>query len=67
MELKYVEEFAESEGELPIVVLKPGSIKGDETIFSVMTLAILPSITLHGLSAKPFAKLSAKNHKEAEA
>lgn len=41
-----------------------GSIEGHETIFSVMTLTILMSIMLHGLSAKPFAKLYAKNHKE---
>ena len=47
-----------------IVVHKLGSIEGHETIFSVMTLTILLSIMLHGLTAKPFAKLYAKDHKE---
>lgn len=47
-----------------IVVHQLGSIEGHETIFSVMTLTILMSIMLHGLSAKPFAKLYAKGHKE---
>jgi NhaP-type Na+/H+ or K+/H+ antiporter len=47
-----------------IVVHKLGSIEGHEKIFSVMTLTILLSILLHGLSAKPFAKLYARKKQE---
>ena len=35
-------------------------------IYSVMSLTILLSIFLHGLSAKPFANLYAGNHKGEE-
>lgn len=41
-----------------------GPIKGHETIFSVMSLTILLSILLHGMSAKPFVNLYAKNTKK---
>jgi NhaP-type Na+/H+ or K+/H+ antiporter len=35
-------------------------MKGHETVFSVLTLTILLSIILHGLSAKPLAILYSK-------
>ncbi len=49
-----------------IVVNKIGSIKGHETIYAVISLTVLLSIILHGLSAQPFARLYAKKHKESE-
>jgi NhaP-type Na+/H+ or K+/H+ antiporter len=45
-----------------IVIHELGSIEGHEKIFAVMTLTILLSIFLHGLSAKPFAGLYGKNN-----
>jgi len=47
-----------------IVIHDLGSIEGHETIYSVMSLTILLSIFLHGLSAKPFSNLYSRNHKE---
>lgn len=49
-----------------IVINQLGSIKGHETIYSVISLTILLSVILHGLSAQPFAKLYVKKHKESE-
>ena len=49
-----------------IVIHDLGSIEGHETIYSVMSLTILLSIFLHGLSAKPFSNLYSRNHKEEE-
>lgn len=43
-----------------IAVHNMGGIKGHETIFSVLTLSILLSIILHGLSARPLAVLYSK-------
>ena len=40
-----------------IIVGKVNSIAGHEKIFAVITLTILLSIFLHGLTAKPFADL----------
>ncbi len=45
-----------------IVVDKIEGVKGHETIFSVVTLTILMSIFLHGITAKPFVSLYGKNH-----
>ena len=47
-----------------IVINQLGSIKGHETIYSVISLTILLSIILHGLSAQPLARLYAKKHKD---
>lgn len=47
-----------------IVVHEVISIKTHETIYAVVTLTILLSIFLHGLSAGPLVSLYAKNHKE---
>ena len=47
-----------------IVINQLGSIKGHETIYSVISLTILLSVILHGLSAQPLAKLYAKKHKD---
>lgn len=49
-----------------IVINQLGPIKGHETIYSVISLTILLSIILHGLSAQPFARLYAKKHKDTE-
>ncbi len=43
-----------------IVVHKIGPIKGHETIYAVITVTILLSIILHGLSAQPLARLYGK-------
>lgn len=43
-----------------IVVHQIGSIKGHETMYAVITLTILLSIFLHGLSAQPLARLYGK-------
>jgi len=47
-----------------IVVNEVISIKTHETIYAVVTLTILLSIFLHGISAKPLVALYGKNHKE---
>ena len=47
-----------------IVVHQLGGAEGHETIYGTVTLTVLLSIFLHGLSAKPLAKLYAK-HMEA--
>ncbi len=44
-----------------IVFAKLGSIEGYESIFSVITLTILMSIFLHGITAKVFVKLYTKH------
>ncbi|PHS63308.1 MAG: sodium:proton exchanger [Flavobacterium sp.] len=44
-----------------IIIGKLGSIEGHEKIYGVMSLTILLSIFLHGLSAKPFSKLYLKS------
>ncbi len=43
-----------------VVINQLGPIKGHETTYSVISLTILLSIILHGLSAQPLAKLYAK-------
>jgi len=43
-----------------IVAHKIHSIDGHETLYSVLTLTILLSIVLHGLSAKPLVKIYSK-------
>jgi len=43
-----------------VVVQKIHDISGHETLYATITLTILLSIILHGLSAKPFVKLYAK-------
>jgi len=45
-----------------VAVHQLGGVEGHEKIFAVATLTILLSILLHGLSAKPLAKLYAKSH-----
>jgi len=47
-----------------IVAQEIGSIKGHEPIYAVISLTIILSIFAHGISAQPFARLYAKNHKE---
>ena len=47
-----------------IIIGRPEAIHGHESIYTVITLTIFLSIILHGLSAKPFARLYAKSHKE---
>ncbi len=49
-----------------IVVHEIGSIKGHETIYAVISVTVLLSIVLHGLSARPFARLYGKNYKDKE-
>ena len=46
-----------------IIVGKINSIEGHEKIFAVITLTILLSIFLHGLTAKPFANLYGNKQK----
>jgi NhaP-type Na+/H+ or K+/H+ antiporter len=47
-----------------VIVDKIGSIKAHESVFAVITMTIMLSIILHGLSAQPFARLySKKEHK----
>jgi len=46
-----------------IIVGKINTIEGHEKIFAVITLTILLSIFLHGLTAKPFANLYGNKHK----
>jgi len=46
-----------------IIVGKINTIEGHEKIFAVITLTILLSIFLHGLTAKPFANLYGNDHK----
>lgn len=47
-----------------IIIGKLGSIEGHEKIFAVMSLTILLSIILHGLSAKPFSNIYGKSNKK---
>ncbi len=47
-----------------IVINEVVSIQTHETIYAVVTLTILLSIFLHGLSAKPLVNLYAKTHKD---
>lgn len=47
-----------------IVVHEIGSIKGHETVYAVISLTVLLSIILHGISAQPFARLYARKHSE---
>jgi NhaP-type Na+/H+ or K+/H+ antiporter len=49
-----------------IVINQLGSIKGHEIVYAVISMTILLSIILHGLSAQPFARLYAKKYKESE-
>jgi len=44
-----------------IIIGKLGSIEGHEKIYGVISLTILLSIFLHGLSTKPFSKLYSKS------
>jgi len=46
-----------------IVFSELHSIKGHEVIYSVITVTVLFSIILHGLSARPLAKRYGKTHK----
>ncbi|MDF1880038.1 cation:proton antiporter [Sulfurimonas sp. MAG313] len=50
-----------------IVAHKIEDVNGHETLYSVVTLTILLSIILHGLSAKPLVKLYANYIKDKEA
>ena len=45
-----------------IVVNSLHSIKGHEVIYSVITVTVLFSIILHGLTAQPLSKLYGKTH-----
>ena len=47
-----------------IVVNSLHSIKGHEVIYSVITVTVLFSIILHGLTAQPFSKLYGKTHND---
>jgi len=47
-----------------IVVNKVISIQTHETVYAVVTLTILLSIFLHGISARPLVSLYGKNHKD---
>ena len=47
-----------------IVINDAITVKNNETIYAVVTLTILLSIILHGLSAQPLARLYGKTHKE---
>ena len=47
-----------------IVFSELHSIKGHEAIYSVITVTVLFSIILHGLSAKPLVRLYSKTHKD---
>ncbi len=47
-----------------IVVNEVISIKTHETVYAVVTLTILLSVFLHGISAKPLVALYGKDHKE---
>jgi len=46
-----------------IVVSQIGSIKGHEEVYATITVVILLSIILHGITARPFVKMYSKNHK----
>jgi len=46
-----------------IVVGQLGSIEGHETVYAVITITVLLSIILHGLSAQPFVRMYGKTHK----
>jgi NhaP-type Na+/H+ or K+/H+ antiporter len=45
-----------------IVVHEIGSVKGHETVYAVISLTILLSIFLHGLSASPLAAVYGRRH-----
>jgi len=47
-----------------IIIGKLGSIEGHEKIYAVMSLTILLSIFLHGVTAKPFSKMYSKGQKK---
>ncbi|RLD37020.1 MAG: sodium:proton exchanger, partial [Bacteroidetes bacterium] len=47
-----------------IIIGKLGTIEGHEKIYAVMSLTILLSIFLHGVTAKPFAKMYSKGQKK---
>ncbi len=47
-----------------IVFSELHSIKGHEAIYSVITVTVLFSIILHGLTAQPFAKRYGETHKD---
>jgi len=47
-----------------IVINDVVSTKDHETVYAVVTLTILLSIFLHGISARPLVKLYSKNHKD---
>jgi len=47
-----------------IVIGQLGSINGHETVYAVITITVLLSIILHGLSAQPFARMYGKTHKD---
>ncbi len=47
-----------------IVVNSLHSIKGHEVIYSVITVTVLFSIILHGLTAQPFSRLYGKTHND---
>lgn len=47
-----------------IVVDEVISIKTHETVYAVVTLSILLSVFLHGISARPLVALYGKNHKD---
>ena len=49
-----------------IVINEVISIKDHETVYAVVTLTILLSIFLHGISARPLVKMYAKNHKDVD-
>ena len=46
-----------------IVVSQIGSIKGHEEVYATITVTILLSIILHGITARPFVKMYSKNQK----
>ena len=47
-----------------IVINDVVSTKDHETVYAVVTLTILLSIFLHGISARPLVKIYSKNHKD---
>ncbi len=47
-----------------VIVHEIGSIKGHEEIYAVISLTILLSIILHGISAQPLVRRYVKKHKE---
>ena len=47
-----------------VIVHEIGSIKGHEAVYAVISLTILLSILLHGVSAQPFVRMYTKKHKD---